>query len=734
VLAVMLPPGLAAQKPAAPSPSTANAQVPVPDGGWPRVYSVDGGGTATLYQPQVTSWTDQKHMVAWSAISYARTDQKEPALGTIKIEADTRVSLDERLVNFSDFRIAQFNFPSLSRDQAQALVASLQKRIPDGERVISLDRILANIDKSAIRPKQTPGIKADPPRVFHSERPALLINLDGEPVWSPIQGVDLKYVVNTNWDLFQSPSTSLYLRNNDTWLTAPGLKGPWTPAGRLPASFAKLPADDNWKEVRANVPGRAVAVNNVPLVFVSTSPAELLLLNGAPVYQAVPNTSLLWVSNTDSDLFRLGKSGAFYYLVAGRWFSAASLDGPWTFATPNLPGDFKRIQLEHPRSRVLASVPGTDQAIEAVLLAQIPHTARVNVREVKAPDVSYQGDPKFQMIEGTTVARAINTDKDIIKVGDVYYMCYQAVWFVARTPTGPWEVARSVPQQIYSIPASSPANHVTYVTVEDDSPGDDWVDFAYAAGYTGLMLGWGTAVWGTGWYYPPYVGYGGLYPAYYRYPGTYGMNAWYNPWTGAYGRGGAVYGPFGGAGASAVYNPRTGTYARGAAAYGPYGGRAVAQAWNPRTGTYGRTRQGGNVYGNWGSSYVQRGDDWARTSRVTNYARGSTTRTIRGDDGGAVTRRGATGRTTVGRGEGGDIYAGHDGNVYRRSNGSWQNWNNGGWNQAGRSAQLDRDRAARARGAERARDASSFHRSPSMSRAGSFRGGGGGFRGGGRRR
>ncbi len=76
-----------------------------------------------------------------------------------------------------------------------------------------------------------------------------------------------------------------------------------------------------------------------------------------------------------------------------------------------------------------------------------------------------------------------------------------------------------------------------------------------------------------------------------------------------------MYGPYGGAGVGARYNPRTGTYARGAAAYGPYGARGVAQAYNPRTGTYAATRQGSNVYGSWGSTAVQRGDDWARTSR-----------------------------------------------------------------------------------------------------------------------
>jgi hypothetical protein len=56
-------------------------------------------------------------------------------------------------------------------------------------------------------------------------------------------------------------------------------------------------------------------------------------------------------------------------------------------------------------SRVLASVPGTQQAAEAVLLAQIPQTARV-AKTTKAPDVAYFGAPQFQPIPSTTVARA----------------------------------------------------------------------------------------------------------------------------------------------------------------------------------------------------------------------------------------------------------------------------------------------------------------------------------------
>ena len=581
-------------------------------------------------------------MVAFSAVSLRTKGAEKPSLGTVKLEADTKVSLSERLVQFQPLKIAEASFATLPKEQVREIVAEIDRAIPDDERVIALDRVLANLNKSQIVPKVVEGLKADPPKIFFSKTPAVIVNIDSDPIWSPIKDNDLKYAVNTNWDLFQhTPTNTYYLRNNDTWLKASDMNGKWSPAGTLPASFSKLPAEDNWTDVKANLPGKAVKASAVPKVLVSTQPAELILLRGEPSYLLVSGTTLLWVSNTDSDVFRLGKTGPIYYLVAGRWFSAPDFTGPWTFATQNLPPDFKKIPLEHERSRVLASVPGTDQAAEAVLLAQIPQTARVSRKQLKAPDVAFQGDPKFAPIEKTTVERAVNTDKDVFKVGDSYYMCYQGVWFVSKSASGPWEVASSVPQQIYEIPVSSPANHVTYVTVEDSD--DEWVTYAAAAGYTGMMIGWGCAVWGSGWSYPPYYGYGGYYPYYYPYFPTYGYSAWYNPYTGAYGRSAAVYGPYGGAGIGARYNPRTGTYARGAAAYGPYGARGVAQAYNPRTGTYAATRQGSSVYGNWGSTYVQRGDDWAKTNRYTNRATGNTTRTIRTDEGGAISRRGGPG-------------------------------------------------------------------------------------------
>ena len=759
-------PAATTQKPATAKPAAATAATP-PDGGWPRIYDLPSGGSILLYQPQIASWEQQKKMIAFSAVSYrTKAATEKPAVGTVKFEADTSVSVADRLVGLKNVKIAEASFQTLSKEQVQEVTAVVSKSLNPEDGVIALDRVLANLDKSGLVIKNVEGLKADPPTIFFSKTPAVIVNLDGDAIWSPIKENDLKYAVNTNWDLFEySPSKTYYLRNNDTWLKATDvMKGPWTPAGTLPGSFKNLPPDDNWKDVKAALPGKAVAASAVPKVFVSNRPAELILLTGEPRYSPVTGTGLQWVSNTESDVFRMGTTGAVFYLVAGRWFSAPDFTGPWTFATPSLPEDFKKISLEHPRSRVLASVPGTDQAAEAVLVASIPQTARVNRKEVKAPEVAFQGDPQFTPIEQTTVQRAVNTDKDVFKVGDSYYMCYQGVWFVGKGSTGPWEVASSVPEEIYKIPVSSPSHHVTYVTVEESN--DDWVVYAAAAGYTGMMIGWGCTMWGTGWYYPPYWGYGGYYPYYYGHFPTYGYSAWYNPWTGAYGRSAGVYGPYGGAGVGARYNPRTGTYARGAAAYGPYGARGVAQAYNPRTGTYAATRQGSNVYGSWGSTAVQRGDDWAKTNRYTNRQTGNTTRTIRTDEGSAISRQGSGGgRVAVG--DQGNIYAGKDGNAYRRQDGTWQKYENGGWSNTDRQPsgerptpnattrqnqptdrttsdrgtidQLNRDAAARATGTQRTRDYGGYSRGSGTSGTGSYRGGGasrgGGMsRGGGGRR
>ena len=213
-------------------------------------------------------------------------------------------------------------------------------------------------------------------------------------------------------------------------------------------------------------------------------------------------------------------------------------------------------------SGVLVSVPGTQQASDAVLLAQVPTTAVVNRAAAEAAvKVAYAGPPQFVTIPSTAMYYAVNTPDKVIRVGSLYYLCFQGIWFMSTSPNGPWKTADSVPAVIYTIPPTSPMYNVTYVVVSNPTP--TTVQTSYSSGYLGVFVvgvAVGTAiVYGTGYYYPPYVYYG-PHPVYYPYPYTYGVAAVYNPYTGFYGVGREVYGPYGSAGTAAWYNPSTGTY------------------------------------------------------------------------------------------------------------------------------------------------------------------------------
>jgi hypothetical protein len=61
--------------------------------------------------------------------------------------------MDKRLVSFEKLKISEMNFATASREQTQDIAAELQTGQSKPQRVIALDRVLANIDKSAIIPR-----------------------------------------------------------------------------------------------------------------------------------------------------------------------------------------------------------------------------------------------------------------------------------------------------------------------------------------------------------------------------------------------------------------------------------------------------------------------------------------------------------------------------------------------------------------------------------------------------
>jgi hypothetical protein len=695
VAAVGGPPTAAAPAGAAPTPqqaATAN---------WPHAL-VYNGANVVVYQPQAISWPGKTMLTARAAVSIMPKGASKPILGTVETSGTTATDFNTRMVTIRDLALVSTHFPSLDTTAAASLEAKIRQAVAAmGPKLVPLDTVLLSLKE-----KPAPeGVKLneEAPVIFYNSRLASLVVFDGEPVLAPAGKSGLSFAVNTNWDVFFDPATgSWYLLNNASWFVAGGYAGPWQPAPKLPPALAKLPNDKSFAEVRKNLPGKPAKPEAAPTIFVSTKPAEIILTVGPPALVAIPGTSLQYVTNTDSDLFLDTENGRFYYLVSGRWFSSsAGLGGPWSFATSDLPADFALIPEDGPRGNVLASVPGTAQAQQAVLEAQIPRQATL-LRGAPGPQVVYAGEPQFKPIPDTSLTSAVNTGYEVIGVAGKYYLCYQGAWFVGASPTGPWILAQSIPAAIYTIPPTAPLYNVTYVQVYSSTP--QAITYGYTAGYAMGFVSAGVMVYGTGYYYPPVV-IPAAVPIYYPYPYSYAGGVWYNSATGAWARGGTVYGPYGAASAGTAYSPQTGAWAHGAAVYGPYGGAGAWSAYNPATGTYahgsavwgsgggtaygsfsnarygisGSTTQNVDPYGRWGSSVISGPNQTIHTESGSN-SRGSAGAFSSSTGAAGAGVHGSAGNNAgVVKGQGGDVYAGADRNVYRHTDSGWSKYHNGSW-------------------------------------------------------
>ncbi len=686
------------------------------DQGWPRSYT-DGTATLVLYQPQVDDWAGFATLNARFAAELIPSKGAQPQWGVVTVEAQTRVDLKSRTVAFSNWKITGMRYAGAqNRSQLTGWQNLTRKLLPQYPTVVAIERILSYMDKGKLKVGET-AVRLEPPPILVSTQPAFLVIIDGPPIAVDLENTKLQKIVNTNWDLFlDKEAKRYYLRKDRSWLSAKQLTGQWTPVTNLPKSFAGFPDNALYKDIRqaAAHPEKDVTRS---VVFVVDKPQELIVIAGEPSLQQIPGTHLMWVNNTESDLFFQKDTQKFFFLSSGRWFSTSGLKaGAWSIASNSLPDDFKKIPPHHPRGRVLASVPGTPEANEALLAAAIPQKATISRHSVTAK-AEYVGNPEFEAIPGTRISYARNTPNDILKIAQHYFMCLRGVWFMSSAANGPWMPADSIPTEIYTIPPSSPKYNLTFVRVYNSTA--KTITYGYTAGYLGAYIAHGVPMWGTGYTYSSYAsGINSPHPVYWTCPNyTYGSSAWYNPATGIYLRGSAFYGPYGGYARAAVYNPATSQYQWGSSAWAGYGAAALGGFYDAEAGGWAEPNNASDIYQSWRQSLVEPENESARTgSQPDSHAMAavSAPQTSRGGMPiGVLASQNAAANGNA------DVYAGKDGNVYRReasgqwdrNNGqSWQAMQQTAWNETVQSlppaeaqpavvqSSLNHDAAARAQG------------------------------------
>jgi hypothetical protein len=259
---------------------------------------------------------------------------------------------------------------------------------------LTLSASLLSADAQTVAPDK------NAPRIIFSDRPAILVVVDGQPVLRPVgREANLLRVVNTGaLIIFDSEGKKYYLRLMDGWLEAEALDGAWWAAKDAPPSLDRVKDElarggqvdlltladvrggrrnDGWTSPAKSAPTFAQTARDgtFPNVYVSTVPAELIQTWGGPRFKPIRGLNLLYVDNTNGSVFYDMTSRRFYVLVSGRWLSSGTFDNPWAYVPDReLPAGFRQIPAGHPKAAVLAFVPGTPQAREALKASVIQTT------------------------------------------------------------------------------------------------------------------------------------------------------------------------------------------------------------------------------------------------------------------------------------------------------------------------------------------------------------------------
>ena len=355
-------------------PEKATASSDFDDLDWPQSFETSDGFEVAIHQPQVHEWKAYRQILLRAAVAVKPKGGKddEVTYGALTVEATTTVDKEERVVFLGERKITSLNFPNAKDEVTAARYKKAVESVmnPTRPMTMNLDRVLANADRYE-QQNNVKGISVDPPPIFFSSEPSILVIFLGPAKFEKIDGSSLFFCANTNWDLVLDPTSSTYyLLAGESWLsTKDVMKGPWAAATKLPEAIGKLPKTDDWKDVLAAVPAKA---GKAPKVFVSDRPAELILTDGTAEIGPISGTKILYLANSESDVFMV--DGSYYLLTAGRWFSAKDPKGPWQSAMDSIPDEFSKIPEDHEKAHVLASVPGTPDAEEAIIAAQVPQT------------------------------------------------------------------------------------------------------------------------------------------------------------------------------------------------------------------------------------------------------------------------------------------------------------------------------------------------------------------------
>ena len=143
----------------------------------------------------------------------------------MNLKVRTLVDKTDRLVSFEDLQVVDAKFPS-APEQEQAYTQALRDVLPKSIKSVSLDRLEAQLDIQAEQSKsEALPLQNAPPRIVFMQTPTVLVFIDGEPKYVPVEGTKLARVLNTRVLLLKDSKDKFYLHLLDGYMEASALSG-----------------------------------------------------------------------------------------------------------------------------------------------------------------------------------------------------------------------------------------------------------------------------------------------------------------------------------------------------------------------------------------------------------------------------------------------------------------------------------------------------------------------------
>ena len=175
---------------------------------WPKVIE-NPKGIITIYQPQPES-LNGNIVEGRAAISVKPAKTKKPVFGAIWYKAELEVDRTTRMAVIKDVTIPNIRFSDEIDSTSRILISKLiTDEVPKWKMELSMDDLISTLESTNY--KNDAKFKNDAPEIIFSNKPAVLVLIDGKPMLKDLQGyTDFQRVENSQFFIVFDKDAKLY--------------------------------------------------------------------------------------------------------------------------------------------------------------------------------------------------------------------------------------------------------------------------------------------------------------------------------------------------------------------------------------------------------------------------------------------------------------------------------------------------------------------------------------------